>query len=134
MAVELRRCEKRRRLAQNLIRPAQLAHFTLQRLDAILLGSRWPRPEAGVALRLADPPPQRLLRAPELRAIAVIAAPCDEYWGVCSCTNRIARSRTSREKRCFSLLELLMLQTSHRLEPPGIPGRFNVRLSDRADG
>jgi hypothetical protein len=66
VAAELRLGEKRTRQAQDLVRLAQLAHFSLKRLDAFLFGSSRPGPLAGIALLLADPAAQRLGCAADL--------------------------------------------------------------------
>ena len=66
MAAELRLGEKRARQAKNLVRLAQLAHFSLERLDALLFGSGWSWALAGITLLLAYPATQRLRRAADL--------------------------------------------------------------------
>jgi hypothetical protein len=59
VAAELRLGEKRTRLAQDLVRLAQLAHVSLERLDAIIFGSSRPGPLTGITFLLADPAAQR---------------------------------------------------------------------------
>src|SRR5690606_32659310 len=58
--------KKRRRLAQDLVGLAQLAHFALQGLDPRLLIRRQPGPKPAVALGPTDPSPQRLRLAADL--------------------------------------------------------------------
>src|SRR5690606_22987220 len=58
--------QKRRRLAQDLVGLAQLAHFALQGLDPRLLIRRQPGPKPAVALGPTDPSPQRLRLAADL--------------------------------------------------------------------
>lgn len=66
-AVLLRRRKISRRLAQDLIGLPQLAVLPLQRLDPLALIRRRATAGARVALRQADPVPQRLARADDLR-------------------------------------------------------------------
>src|SRR5690606_3346570 len=61
-----RRTKKRRRLAQDLVGLAQLAHFALQGLAPRLLVGRQPRPQPTVPLGPTDPRPQRLCLAADL--------------------------------------------------------------------
>src|SRR5687768_13250976 len=65
-AVELRLGEKRTRQTQELVCLAQLTHLSLQRLDALFLGSGWTWTLASVTLLLAYPAAQCLRRAADL--------------------------------------------------------------------
>jgi hypothetical protein len=59
---------------------------------------------------------------PNFGTMADMAAHWDGWCGNCSQTNRTARSRASglnRRARDFA-----MAPSSHKVEPPGIPGRF----------
>jgi hypothetical protein len=51
---------------QDLVCLAQLAHFSRQRLDALLVNSGWPKAPAAIALLLAYPVAQRFGRAADL--------------------------------------------------------------------
>src|SRR3954447_9204621 len=66
MAVELRLGEICAGQLQDLVGLAQLAHLTLQILDALLLERRRTGAHAAVSLALAHPAPQRLGRATDL--------------------------------------------------------------------
>ena len=66
MAAELRLGEKRTRQAQNLICLAQLAHFSLKRLDTFLFSGSRSRTLAWITPLLAYPVAQRLRRATDL--------------------------------------------------------------------
>ena len=66
-AVELRLSEIRRRLAQNLVRPPELAVLPLQRLEPLTLGARQPGANPLIAPRAAYPCAQRLGRTTDLR-------------------------------------------------------------------
>ena len=60
---------------------------------------------------------------PNLGAVAAMAAHWEVWWGTCSRTNRTARSRTSGLNR--RALAFDMAPSSHKVEPPVIPGRFS---------
>ena len=66
-AITERRGEIRRRLAQDLVRPAKLAVLPLQRLEPLTLGARQPRANPLVALRASYPLTLRLGRTADLR-------------------------------------------------------------------
>ena len=68
-----------------------------QFLQSLPFVCREPAALTAVALSLAHPLPQGLGCQPNLLAIDVIAAHCDGCSGPCSCTIRMARSRTSEE-------------------------------------
>ena len=63
---------------------------------------------------------------PNFGAIAEMAAHWDGWCGNCSRTKRTARSRTSGLNRCAR--DFAMTPSSHKVEPPVIPGRFRWRL------
>ncbi len=58
---------------------------------------------------------------PNFGAIAEMAAHWDGWCGNCSRTKRTARSRTSGRNRCAR--DFAMTPSSHKVEPPVIPGR-----------
>src|SRR5690606_26070993 len=64
---------------------------------------------------------------PIFAAMEQMAAHWDPYSSSCSRTSRTARSRTSGEKAFRPRFSFVMLQTSHRLEPPANPVRFTRR-------
>src|SRR5208283_5202771 len=66
-AVELRHRKISACLAQDLIGLTQFAVFSLERLDPLALIRRRARASARIALRVANPVPQRLARAADLR-------------------------------------------------------------------
>jgi hypothetical protein len=120
-AVELRLGEKRAGQLEDLVGLAQLPHFALQGLEALLLDcvkpSRWP------VSRSCWRTQRRKVSAvqPILPAIDTIAAHCESYSILdASNTMRTARSTTSGE----NLVDLFMAPSSQKLEPPQNPGRF----------
>jgi hypothetical protein len=66
VAAELRLGEKSTRQSQDLVCLAQLAHFSLERLDALFFGSSRSWTLTGIALLLAYPAAQRLWRTADL--------------------------------------------------------------------
>ena len=98
-AVELRLGEKSRCLAQDLVRPPQLANLALQLLEPLTLARQslpvTPDPDHArpAAPSCAASPPC----IPSSAAIEPIAAHCESCSCSCSKTSRTARSRTSGE-------------------------------------
>jgi hypothetical protein len=66
---EVGRCEKSRRLAENLVRASELelAVLSFELSEPRLLRRRHAGARTGICLRLANPPPKHLGGAPELR-------------------------------------------------------------------
>ena len=90
MAVELRLCEKSRRLAENLVGAPQFLDFALELLEALTFLRRQAKSLAGVSLDLSLPVPQRLVVHLNFAAIEPIAAHCDSYCQALSKTIRTA--------------------------------------------
>ena len=104
------------RFAQDLVRPAQLAVLSLQRLHPLDQFGRTARALAAVDLGLLDPVIERMRRATDLRAIDTMACQREPCWPSVSSTSRTARSRTSGENLFVVLL--MMLHPTQELEPP----------------
>jgi len=74
MAVELRRGEMVRCLAQDLLPPPELWNFRLQSLQALPLIPGQPQPPSAISFRLPDPLPQRFRRVADLLRKRLMAA------------------------------------------------------------
>jgi hypothetical protein len=110
--LELRLGEKRTRQAQNLVCLAQLAHFLLQRLDALLFSGGRPWTLASITLLLAYSATQRFRCAADLGCDGFDGRPLRAVLAGSLATMRTARSMTS---------------FSQTMEPLQNPGRFTPR-------
>ena len=122
---------------QDVVRPTQLTHLTLQLSDPLRIRRRRPRPAARVDLGLVHPAPQRLRADAQLARDRAIAAPCfSPVSRRISNTIRTARSRSSSGYFCgLDRSPLLAMLHPHfqGTEPPRIPGRFRLIETAPAD-
>lgn len=121
-AVGLRLGEKGRRLPENRVGAAALPILSLERLDPLPVRGGQPGPLPVVSLRPAHPPPHRFGDAAEVRGDGRDGGPL-----------RPVRGGLLPHQLNGSLLDLRetwlrygMAPISHRIEPPGKPGRFKI--------